>query len=65
MKAVAQIVRPDVADMSLTLTMTVKEWKEFAALLPEKWPGWPVRSMINEAISKTIEHVETVREVQA
>lgn len=63
MIARAQIVNPDVAEMTLTLTMSVKQWKELADLLPEEWPGWPVASMVRQAISKTIGHVETVREV--
>jgi hypothetical protein len=65
MKAVAQIVNPEQAQMSLTLTMTVKEWKEFAGVLPNAWPGWPVASLIRQSIEGTIAHVETAQESTA
>jgi hypothetical protein len=62
-RARAQIESPNAAELTLTLTMRVGEWKDLAALLPEQWPAWPVASLIRKAIRGTIEHVETAREV--
>jgi hypothetical protein len=43
---------PQDAIASLTLTMTIKEFKEFRGQLVDKWPTWKVGEAIQEAISK-------------
>lgn len=65
MKATARIVNPDGAELTLELTMTVKEWKELEQLLPTRWPGAPVAVLVGRAIRGTIEHVETALDLRA
>jgi hypothetical protein len=40
----------DAMDMSITLTMTVKDWRELMRLIPTTYPGWDVSRTISDAL---------------
>ena len=46
------IVNRDKIDISLNMTMNLKEWKYFANQLEEKWPSSDLSRAINELVWK-------------
>jgi len=51
MKATFQFVNPDDITASITMTATVKEWRELSSQLStETWPSWDFRSKITDVI---------------
>lgn len=39
-------------DLSITVTMKLKEWRELRAQLPRQWPAGKVDGMIGDALLK-------------
>lgn len=50
MNAFMEIKNPDSIEVSLTLTMKLKDWKELREQLPEKWPAWDIGSAITDMV---------------
>ncbi len=48
--------------LDITLRMTVKEWRALQMVLPEKWPGWEVFSVISAALNKVEASVSAIVE---
>ena len=46
------IINQDKIDISLNMTMNLKEWKGFANQLANKWPASDLLRVINELIWK-------------
>ena len=61
-----QLTRPDDADASLTLTMTVGEWRAFAAHLVKdgKYPGWRIANIIHELVESATVHFDATGETE-
>jgi hypothetical protein len=47
-------VGKEIEDLPLTIsiTMSVKEWREVASQQREQWPGWKIKSLIDCSIAK-------------
>lgn len=52
MKGVFKLENPDDLMASLTLTMTIEQWKRLNALLDSKYPGWQVKQLIERLVVK-------------
>jgi hypothetical protein len=39
-------------ELSITVTMPLKEWRALNAQLPKAWPAWNVGALITDALSK-------------
>lgn len=50
MKAVFEATKPDDIQFSMTIAMSLKDWKELRERVDEKWPGWDFRSKITDMI---------------
>jgi len=50
MKGTFQIELPDKIDATLTVTMTLAEWKQLRAQVAGNWPGWKFSEMITDLI---------------
>ncbi len=49
------------ASMTLTLTMTVEEWRSLMRQMPNSsWPSWKVGVIIAEAIGKVARSVDQI-----
>ena len=47
-----RILNQDDVEVSMTITMTMKEWRDLQKDLPERWPHWKIGSAITDAILK-------------
>lgn len=46
-----RLTEPDNVKVSMTITMTMKQWREIAAALSaDKYEEWPLRAAINDLI---------------
>lgn len=65
-RAVYQLARPDDAEATLTLTMTVGEWRRLATGLTEAgaYPGWQVASIIRDLTLRAVEHFDAKTETE-
>lgn len=52
MQASIRLTVPESAQATMTVTMTIKEWKEFRAQLVESWPSWKIASAISDVINE-------------
>ena len=59
MKAHARVLNPDNVTLELTLSLTVSEWKQIEAKLPNEWPHWQLGSVISSAIRRTVGVIST------
>lgn len=50
MKTAFKIERPDDVSMSLTVTMTLGQWRDLRAQLQSTYPSWRLSSAINEMV---------------
>lgn len=46
------IKNQDEVEVTLSITMTLKEWKDLQKDLPERWPHWKIGSAITDAVFK-------------
>ncbi len=63
MKARMTVINPDKIEATLSITMTIKDWKELRETMSNKYPAWHLRSAITDLIDKvnvaiTIENKE-------
>lgn len=49
-RATYQLVNVDDVFATMTLTMSIKEWRELRAKMPQEWPAWEFGSRISEMI---------------
>lgn len=61
LKATIKIQRPEDVEVSMTLTMPLREWIELQTQLPSKYPAWRFSAAINALVSQakaqfTVEH---------
>lgn len=42
----------DTVQATMTITMSLKEWKELRATIGERWPGWKFASFITQIVNK-------------
>jgi hypothetical protein len=49
-RATYQLMAVDDVPATLTVTMTVKQWREIADRLPETWPHWEFGAKVREMI---------------
>ncbi len=45
---VMDVSRPDEIEFVLTIKMPLKDWREFAEQLPDKWPAYDFKSKITD-----------------
>lgn len=57
MKITGQLNNQEDMELTLNITMTMKEWRELKQSLPEKYPHWKLGSAITEAVSMVGETV--------
>lgn len=61
LKATIKIQCPEDVEVSMTLTMPLREWIELHGQLPSKYPAWRLTAAINQLVSQakaqfTVEH---------
>lgn len=49
-----QTQNPDKIEMTMTVTMTLEEWKIISASLPAKWPSCDLTSAINSMVNQAV-----------
>lgn len=52
MKGRMKIESPDEVEVTLTITMTAKQWCEIRDQLADKWPSWQLSSMITKTLAQ-------------
>lgn len=52
MKARIHIDNPDAAEVTITLSMTLGQWKQVLSELGDGYPAWKVKAVIQDAIQK-------------
>ena len=63
MKATYQLNRTDQIEATMTITMTVSEWKDLAAQQKDReWPSWRFAGAIQDMIRKAEEKFWTTGE---
>lgn len=55
MKAAFQIQSPDEVQVSMTLTMSLKDWRRLREQLAAQYPAWYVGRAISELVGKATE----------
>jgi hypothetical protein len=55
MRATFQIRNPDEIEATVTVTMTIKEWRGLRGQLTRDWPSWKFGSVIGDAIRQAEE----------
>jgi hypothetical protein len=51
-----KVENPDGIELTLTMTMTLGQWKELRGQLAGKWPAWDLGNAIREMIQKADTH---------
>ena len=49
-------------EISVTLTMTVGEWKKVREQLKQEWPSWQLASTLGSVLNSLVDRVETAHE---
>lgn len=52
MRVAAKLSVPDDVSMTLTVSMSIKHWREFRKGLRTQWPDWEIAGAIDSAISQ-------------
>lgn len=62
MRGAFQLKNPDAMEATLSLTMTVREWKNLRDQLPTAYPSWKLGSLIEKTVGSAslIFHEEQV-----
>ena len=58
MKAKFKITNPDVAECTMTITMTLDSWRRLKEQLDSKSPSWELQKVITQLINKAEEKFE-------
>lgn len=51
MRTKFEFARPDDLTATITMTATIKEWRELVKQLPRDWPSWNVASQVQQVIA--------------
>jgi len=64
-KVQACVQNPDSVAVTMTITMTLGEWRQLGADLPTRYPAWKLGSAITSVIFK-LQHdsIESVEDVE-
>lgn len=52
MKITGKLQNQEDMELTLSITMTIKEWEDLKKELPERWPHWKIGSAITDAVLK-------------
>jgi hypothetical protein len=52
MRITGKVQNTEDIDLTLSITMTIKEWKDLQKDLPERYPHWKLGGAITDAILK-------------
>ncbi len=52
MKTALRVTNPDDIVMELTVSMSLKHWKELQQQLPAGWPAWELSRTINDMVGQ-------------
>ena len=52
MKITGKLQNQEDMELTLSITMTIKEWKELQKDLPTKYPHWKIGSAITDGVLK-------------
>lgn len=52
MRTVAKVENVNDVEITMSFTMTVKEWIEFNNQLRRDWPSWRISGSVNRVISR-------------
>lgn len=52
MRGTFKLCNIDSIDASMTISMTVKEWRELRNQLSDEWPSWDLSSQISKLIAQ-------------
>lgn len=64
MRAVAEFTNAESVDVSITITLPVKEWREMALVLSGTgWPEWAVKDAIERAVRRVTERIDVPLEI--
>lgn len=55
-----KITNPDEIIAAITLTLTLKDWRELRAQLAQRWPAWHLSNAIDELIGKAERQFYTI-----
>lgn len=62
MNIIGKIQNIEEIELSLTITMTIKEWEDLGIILPQKYPFGKISSAITDAVLKV--HTEINEEIK-
>ena len=65
MKARIQLVEPNKMLATVTITMSVSEWRELNEQLTAKWPSWAFSKLLGDVIAKATASFDADTETQA
>lgn len=65
MKASFKAEQPDNIEMTLTLTMTLREWRDLSAAIKQDYPGWKIKGIIHDLIDAATRHFHQTEESEA
>lgn len=57
-KAKFQLVSPNIAEATITMTATVAYWRELRSQLDQKWPSWEFGGLLADVIRHAEAHFE-------
>lgn len=58
MKARIALTDPNEVEVTVTLTMKLKDWKRLRDQVADQYPGWELRSVISDLVAKAGSHFE-------
>ena len=58
MKTSGRLTNPNDAEVTITMTAPLRDWKSLIAQLPSGWPSWRVEADIRSVISKVDKHFD-------
>ncbi|KVU48169.1 hypothetical protein WK69_10690 [Burkholderia ubonensis] len=64
MKFEFKILRPDDVPMTLTMTMTLGEWKKLQEQLASTYPSWKLSTTIGEMVRQAITTFGETKELE-
>ena len=54
----------DATYATMTISMTIKEWKEFKSHLYGSYPDWKISSAINDLLTHAMQHFSSESEME-
>ena len=62
MKATYAVTKPDNVECTLKMTMTLGQWRKLREQLETSYPGWKLKSLISDLVSKVTESFDETSE---